>query len=236
LFWVHKLYQTNQALSRLSSELLELMVTAIEARDKYTSGHSRRVSLLAMEIARCLHLPEREVQRHGVAGLLHDVGKIHEKYASILRKSDRLTKDEWLLMQEHPADGEALVAKVSELRDILPAVRHHHERWDGGGYPDGLRGEAIPLMARVLALADTIDAMMSTRPYRRGLTRAEVRAEIAKYSGLQFDPRIATALLASKSWDTLVLPSASDTPQYGLKLVQASDAAFPRRISAPAAV
>jgi HD-GYP domain-containing protein (c-di-GMP phosphodiesterase class II) len=236
LFWVHKLYQTHHALIRLSSELLELMVTAIEARDKYTSGHSRRVSLLAMEIARCLGLPDREVQRHGVAGLLHDVGKIHEKYASILRKSDRLTKDEWLLMKEHPADGEALVAKVSELRDILPAVRHHHERWDGGGYPDGLRGEAIPMMARVLALADTIDAMTSTRPYRRGLTQDEVRAEIAKCSGLQFDPRIASAVLASDSWNTLLPPFNTDTPQYGLKLVADSARAAHRRIAAPSAV
>jgi HD-GYP domain-containing protein (c-di-GMP phosphodiesterase class II) len=219
LVWVHKLYQTNRALSRLSSELLELMVTAIEARDPYTSGHSRRVSRLAMDIARCIGIPERDVKRIGVAGLLHDVGKIHEKYASILQKPDRLTKDEWLLMKEHPSDGEALIGKVSELHDILPAVRHHHERWDGAGYPDGLRGNAIPLMARVLTFADTIDAMTSTRPYRRGLTQEEVREEIVKCSGKQFDPKIAEALLASRAWSTLIHPVEADSTRYGLRLL-----------------
>ena len=219
LVWVHKLYQTNRALGRLSSELLELMVTAIEARDPYTSGHSRRVSRLAMEIARSIGLPERDIKRIGVAGLLHDVGKIHEKYATILQKPDRLTKDEWLLMKEHPADGEALIAKVSELHDILPAVRHHHERWDGAGYPDGLRGEAIPLMARVLTFADTIDAMTSTRPYRRGLTQDEVRVEILNCAGRQFDPRIAEALLASRAWTTLIEPVDGEGARYGLRLL-----------------
>jgi HD-GYP domain-containing protein (c-di-GMP phosphodiesterase class II) len=219
LVWVHKLYQTNQALTRLSSELLEMMVTAIEARDPYTSGHSRRVSRMGMEIARSMGLPERTVARIGVAGLLHDVGKIHEKYASILQKPDRLTKDEWLLMKEHPADGEALVAKVSALHDILPAVRHHHERWDGGGYPDGLRGDAIPVMARVLTFADTIDAMTSTRPYRRGLTQQEVHDEILRCAGQQFDPTIAKTLLASPAWHTLIQPVEADTARYGLRLV-----------------
>lgn len=228
LIWVNRLYETNRALSRLSSELLELMVTALEARDPYTSGHSRRVSRMAMEIARVAGLPEREVARIGVAGLLHDVGKIHEKYASILQKPDRLTKDEWLLMKEHPVDGEALVAKVSELHDILPAVRHHHEKWDGSGYPDGLRGESIPLMARILTFADTIDAMTSTRPYRRGLTQAEVSAEIEKWSGQQFDPAIAAKLLASATWNTLIQPPESESTRYGLRLMPELDATHPR--------
>jgi HD-GYP domain-containing protein (c-di-GMP phosphodiesterase class II) len=221
LIWVNRLYKANRELARNSEELLELMVTAIEARDPYTSGHSRRVSRLAMEIARCIGLPEREVKRIGVAGLLHDVGKIHEKYASILQKPDRLTKDEWLLMKDHPSDGEALIAKVSQLHDILQAVRHHHERWDGSGYPDGLRGESIPLMARVLTFADTIDAMTSTRPYRRGLTQGEVREELLKFSGKQFDPKIASVLLASNAWATLIQPMDADVARYGLQLVPA---------------
>jgi HD-GYP domain-containing protein (c-di-GMP phosphodiesterase class II) len=220
LIWVNRLYKANRDLARNSEELLELMVTAIEARDPYTSGHSRRVSRLAMEIARSIGLPEREVKRTGVAGLLHDVGKIHEKYATILQKPDRLSKDEWLLMKEHPSDGEALIAKVSQLHDILPAVRHHHERWDGAGYPDGLQGESIPLMARVLTFADTIDAMTSTRPYRRGLTQEEVRIEILKCSGRQFDPKIADALLASRAWATLIQPEEAESARYGLRLLE----------------
>jgi HD-GYP domain-containing protein (c-di-GMP phosphodiesterase class II) len=174
-----------------------------------------------MEIAGCLGLSQHDVDRIGVAGLLHDVGKIHEKYAVILQKPDRLSKDEWLLMKEHPADGETLVRKVSALHDILPAVRHHHERWDGSGYPDGLRGNAIPLMARVMTFADTIDAMTSDRPYRRGLTQGEVRLEIEKHAGRQFDPVIAERLLKSTAWATLIQPSEPESAnvRYGLRLV-----------------
>lgn len=204
LVWVQRLYQTNRAVTRLSEELLELMVTAIEARDPYTSGHSRRVSHMAAEIARVLGLTDAEIKRVSIAGLLHDVGKIHEKYATVLQKPDRLTHDEWLLMREHPVDGEALVGKVSQLHDIQPAIRHHHERWDGSGYPDGLAGEAIPLMARILSFADTIDAMTSTRPYRRGLACGEVQQEIISCAGRQFDPTIAEKLAASDVWGRLI--------------------------------
>ncbi len=219
LIWVNRLYKANRDLTRNSEELLELMVGALEARDPYTSGHSRRVSRMAMEIARVAGLSERETERIRVAALLHDVGKIHEKYAAILQKPDRLTKDEWMLMKEHPADGEALVAKISQLHDILPAVRHHHEKWDGSGYPDGLRGESIPLLARILTFADTIDAMTSTRPYRRGLTQDEVQREIMSCAGKQFDPIIAEKLLASSTWATLIQPTDSDSTRYGLRLV-----------------
>jgi putative nucleotidyltransferase with HDIG domain len=221
LIWINRLYQTNRALQRVSHEMLELMVSAIEARDPYTSGHSRRVSRMAVEIARSIGLPERDVSRIGVAGLLHDVGKIHEKYAPILSKPDRLTQDEWMLMKEHPVDGEKLVANVSQLHDVLPAVRHHHERWDGAGYPDGLRGDAIPLMARVLAIADTIDAMTSDRSYRRGLTVDDVRREVERCAGTQFDPDIVRKLLAGPYWNALFAPDESDpTARFGLQIVK----------------
>jgi HD superfamily phosphohydrolase YqeK len=219
LIGVNRLYQANVAMQHLSRELLELMVSAIEARDPYTSGHSRRVAAMAVVIARAVELPNRDVKRIEVAGLLHDVGKIHEKYAVILRKPDRLTKDEWLLMKEHPADGEALVAKVSQLHDILPAVRHHHERWDGSGYPDGIAGEDIPFAARILTIADTIDAMTSDRPYRRALTRSEVSDELVKWAGKQFDPTIISKLLASPHWDSLFTASPATDSRFGLRLV-----------------
>lgn len=221
LIGVNRLFQTNRALQRVSHEMLELMVSAIEARDPYTSGHSRRVSRMSVEIARSIGLSEREVERIRIAGLLHDVGKIHEKYAPILSKPDRLTKDEWMLMKDHPIDGERLVANVSQLHDVLPAVRNHHERWDGAGYPDGLKGDAIPLMARVMAIADTIDAMTSDRSYRRGLTVAEVRSEVERCAGSQFDPAIVRKLLEGPHWDALFgtedsFPSA----RYGIALVK----------------
>jgi HD superfamily phosphohydrolase YqeK len=221
LIWINRLYQTNQALQRVSREMLELMVSAIEARDPYTSGHSRRVSRMGVEIARSIGLTDREVQRIEVAGLLHDVGKIHEKYAPILSKPDRLTRDEWMLMKEHPIDGEKLVSNVSQLHDVLPAVRHHHERWDGAGYPDGLKGEAIPLMARVLAIADTIDAMTSDRSYRRGMSVDEVKREVERCAGTQFDPEIVSKLLSGPYWDALFAPVDTEpSARFGLALVR----------------
>jgi HD-GYP domain-containing protein (c-di-GMP phosphodiesterase class II) len=219
LIGVNRLYQANIAMQHLSRELLELMVSAIEARDPYTSGHSRRVAAMAVVIARAVGLSNRDVKRIEVAGLLHDVGKIHEKYAAVLRKPDRLTKDEWLLMKQHPADGEALVAKVSQLHDILPAVRHHHERWDGSGYPDGIAGDVIPLAARILTIADTIDAMTSDRPYRRALTKDEVSSELVKWAGKQFDPEITAKLLASPHWDSLFTAATTEETRFGLRLV-----------------
>jgi HD-GYP domain-containing protein (c-di-GMP phosphodiesterase class II) len=220
LMWIDRLYQTNRALQRVSHEMLELMSSAIEARDPYTSGHSRRVSRMAVEIARAIGLADREVQRIAVAGLVHDVGKIHEKYAPILSKPDRLTRDEWMLMKEHPLDGEKLVRNVSQLHDVLPGVRHHHERWDGAGYPDGLKGDAIPLMARVLAIADTIDAMTSDRSYRRGLSVEEVRREVERCAGTQFDPAIVGKLLSGPYWSALFAPDeAPADARFGLKIV-----------------
>jgi HD superfamily phosphohydrolase YqeK len=219
LIGVQRLYQTNIAMQHLNRQLLEMMVSAIEARDPYTSGHSRRVAAMAVVIARALGRPAKEVERIRVAGLMHDVGKIHERYAAILQKPDKLTKDEWLLMQQHPADGEAIVSKVSQLHDILPAVRHHHEKWDGSGYPDGLKGEEIPFAARVLTVADTIDAMTSDRPYRRGLTRDEVRVELEKWTGKQFDPAIVLKLLEGPYWESLFATVETNGTRYGLTLV-----------------
>jgi HD superfamily phosphohydrolase YqeK len=223
LIFINRLYQTNRALQKVSREMLELMVSAMEARDPYTSGHSRRVSKMAIDIARAVGLSDREVDRIGVAGLLHDVGKIHEKYAPILSKPDRLSQDEWMLMKEHPLDGEKLVANVSQLHDVLPGVRNHHERWDGAGYPDGLRGENIPLMARVLAIADTIDAMTSDRSYRRGLTIDEVRKEVERCAGTQFDPTLVAKLLNGPYWDALFSPLETPEPvRFGLRVVKAA--------------
>lgn len=203
LLGLRQLYKTNRQLERVNQELLELMVKAIEARDPYTSGHSKRVSNYARLIARAMGLSSRDVERVGTAALLHDVGKIHEVYAPILRKPDKLTAEEWTIMRTHPAKSAELVATVSQLRDLVAAVRHHHESWDGSGYPDGLKGEEIPIGARVVLLADTIDAMTTDRPYRKALSEAQVRAELMKYSGKQFDPEICSRLLTSPMFGLL---------------------------------
>jgi HD-GYP domain-containing protein (c-di-GMP phosphodiesterase class II) len=200
---IRQSHRTNLELAQTNQELLELMVKSLEARDPYTSGHSRRVREFSRIIARAIGLSQREVDEVARAALLHDVGKIHEKYAPILSKADKLSPDEWALMKEHPGDGATLVATMSKLRDVVPAIRHHHENWDGTGYPDGLAGELIPMASRIIRFADTIDAMTTERPYRRPLSEAQVRAEVVRCRGTQFDPQIADRLLSSALWASL---------------------------------
>jgi HD-GYP domain-containing protein (c-di-GMP phosphodiesterase class II) len=203
-------HRINLELEATNEELLELMVKSLEARDAYTSGHSRRVQQYSLIIARAVGLTERQIRHVARASLLHDVGKIHEKYAAVLAKTDKLTPEEWGIIKEHPADGANLVSTMTRLRDIVPAIRSHHENWDGTGYPDGLAGDLIPLASRIIRFADTIDAMISERPYRAPMSEAQVRAEIVKCRGTQFDPQIADRLLSSSLWATLFPPS---TPQ-----------------------
>jgi hypothetical protein len=200
---IRQSHRTNLELEQTNQELLELMVKSLEARDPYTSGHSRRVREFSRTIARAIGLSPREIEQVSRAALLHDVGKIHEKYAPILSKAEKLSPDEWALMKEHPGDGATLVATMSKLRDVVPSIRHHHENWDGTGYPDGLAGELIPMASRIIRFADTIDAMTTERPYRRPLTEAQVRAEVVRCRGTQFDPQIADRLLSSALWASL---------------------------------
>lgn len=190
-------YQTTHQLRTTNQELLGLFVHTVEFRDPYTSGHSQRVSRYSKIIAVALDLKQKEVERIGTAALLHDVGKIHEIFAPILSKPGRLTPEERAIMELHPVKSAELVAKISELESIVPDVRHHHENWDGTGYPDQLKGRAIPLGSRIIMFADTIDAMTTDRPYRKAMGEAEVRAELIKHRGRQFDPDICDTLLAS---------------------------------------
>ena len=213
---VHKI---NLELERTNEELLELMVKSMEARDLYTSGHSRRVQHYSAVIGRAVGLSEREVSLVSRAALLHDVGKIHEKYGPILLKGESLTAEEWAVIQEHPIDGANLVSTMSRLKELAAPIRHHHENWDGTGYPDGLAGELIPLHARIIRFADTIDAMTTERPYRRPLGENEVRSEIVRCRGKQFDPQISDRLLSSPLWSQLFRRSDSVAPRTSLQIV-----------------
>ena len=192
-----QLNKVNWQLQQTNHELLQLMVAAIEARDPYTSGHSRRVARNARLIAQAIGLRDKQVERIGVAALLHDVGKIHEIFAPILSKPGRLTAEENAIMQTHPIKSEELVKTVSQLGDVVSPIRHHHENWDGTGYPDGLVGENIPMASRIIMFADTIDTMTTDRPYRAALTETQVRSEFVKLRGRQFDPGICDKLLVS---------------------------------------
>ncbi len=203
LLGARQLYKTNWQLEKTNQELLELMVAAIEARDPYTSGHSRRVADMARVISRALGLREREIERIVVAALLHDVGKIHENFGPILSKPGRLTAEEAAIMRTHPLKSQELARNVSSLKDVLPLIRHHHENWDGSGYPDGLFGASIPLGSRIIMFADTVDAMTTDRPYRAALDEKAVRKELEKFRGKQFDPKIYDALIASPRFSQL---------------------------------
>ncbi len=198
LFFVRHMYQMNLQVERVNRELLELMVKAIEARDPYTSGHSVRVSEYARQIARELGLNPKEVDQVGTAALLHDVGKIYEDFAPLLRKAGRLTPEERMLMQAHPVRSADLASTIAEFRGrVQEDIRNHHENFDGTGYPDGLVGEAIPIGARIIMIADTIDAMTTDRPYRKALGLSKALEELQKYAGRQFDPKLVE--LVSKS-------------------------------------
>jgi len=222
LLGLRQLYKVTGQLEQTNKELLELMVAAIEARDPYTSGHSRRVADKARIIAHAVGMRDRETERVVAAALLHDVGKIHEVFGPILSKPGRLTPEEQVIMRTHPIKSAELAGKVTELRDVVPLIRHHHENWDGTGYPDGLRGDTIPLGSRIIMFADTIDAMTTDRPYRAALDGPSVRKELLRFRGTQFDPSICDMLLRSPEYSKLFAQKVGDeilwpnrTPERG---------------------
>jgi HD superfamily phosphohydrolase YqeK len=195
---VRHVYAMYHQLQDNGQELLQVMVKAIEARDPYTSGHSLRVSAMSRTIAVELGLPARQIEQVETAALLHDVGKIYEEFAPLLRKEERLSAEETALMQTHASRSADLVSIISKFRGVIhQAVRHHHERWDGQGYPDGLRGNDIPLGARIILIADTIDAMTTDRPYRKRLGLEVVVAELQRCRGSQFDPELVDQVISS---------------------------------------
>lgn len=174
---------------------LRALTASIDAKDPYTCGHSERVALLAYDMALTLGLGEAAAERYRVAGLIHDVGKIGVPEA-ILCKAGKLTDDEFARIKKHPQIGFDILRDIPGLDDVRPGVLHHHERYDGRGYPHGIAGEAIPPLARVLALADTFDAMSSNRSYRAKLPRDHVLAELTRCAGGQFDPAFVAAFVA----------------------------------------
>jgi len=175
--------------------MIRALSGAIDAKDRYTQGHSQRVAMLGERLALALGYDEDLAERVRLCGILHDIGKIGIPEA-VLCKDSRLTDEEFDLIKEHPATGARMLEGIPSMCDILPGVLHHHERWDGGGYPSGLAGENIPEIARILALADTFDAMSSNRAYRAARPRDEVLAEVRRCSGSQFDPGMVEAFVA----------------------------------------
>ena len=207
----HKAFQ----LQEVSANLLKALVKAIDVRDPYTSGHSQRVSMLSRRIAESLGLSAVQTKNVETAALLHDIGKIDEIYMDILRKKGPLSKLEHRMIQSHVTIGVELLQSLSSFPEaVLGAVRHHHERVDGGGYPDGLVENEIPMGARIIKVADAVHAMLSDRPYRKALPLAVVREELLDFCGSQFDPSVVNATLSS----TILSDHADEIVESGLNV------------------
>lgn len=175
-------------------ELVEAFTALIDARHPYTKGHSDRVAAICLAISRQLNLSEKFGRFIHIAGHLHDIGKIGIPDI-ILLKPGKLTVREFVQIKAHSQIGYNILHKVKRLEEIACVIRHHHERWDGKGYPDGLQAKCIPLASRIIAVADSYDAMTSLRSYRRSLSHAEAIREMRRCSGSQFDPVIVAAFL-----------------------------------------
>src|SRR5207302_5656747 len=174
--------------------VLHSLTSAVDAKDPYTCGHSERVAVLSRRLAREMALPAQLVERIYMAGILHDVGKIGVP-ESVLHKTGKLTVEEFDQMKKHPQIGARILADIKQVQDLIPGVLYHHERYDGKGYPTGLSGENIPLMGRLICVADCFDAMTSNRTYRRALPLEVAMIEVHRCAGTQFDPAMAEAFL-----------------------------------------
>lgn len=185
----------EQQLRVLRDDLIVAFANALDAKSSWTHGHSQRVTSYALMIAEKLHVNGEDRETLRIASLLHDVGKIGT-YDVILDKPGPLTEEEWRLVKLHPGKAEEILKPIKQLQHVLPIIKYHHERIDGKGYPDGLTGAEIPLLAKILCLADSFDAMIENRPYKTGMSRTEAYGEIKDKTDTQFDAAVATAFLS----------------------------------------
>jgi putative nucleotidyltransferase with HDIG domain len=180
------------------TQTISSLAQAVDKRDKYTSGHSLRVKEIAVDIGREMRVGDQELEALEWGGLLHDVGKIGVS-DNVLLKQERLTREERMLMNMHPVFGAEIIAPVTKLAPELPIIRHHHEWYNGSGYPDRLMGDEIPKLARILHVADAFEAMTAARPYRmKPLTAEQALGELRKFAGIQFDPVVVEAFVRTK--------------------------------------
>ena len=180
-----------EELNEMARQLVDGLSEAIEKRDSYAGGHPQRVLHICMAIAKYLPLSPEDKRQLSLAAILHDIGKVGIA-DQILTKDGRLTVEELEIIREHPRIGATIVGNIKQLRPIIPGIKYHHEHYDGSGYPEGLHGEEIPLIARIIAVADTYDAIIHERSYHRGVSKGEAVAEITENTGTQFDPKIVT--------------------------------------------
>jgi len=193
--------EQNRKLERISMQIVKALSGAIDAKDTYTNGHSTRVAEYSREMASRAGLPKGVQDDIYMMGLLHDVGKIGIPDA-IINKPARLTDEEYSIIQNHPVMGAEILGNITEFPKLITGAKWHHERYDGKGYPDGISGEDIPMEARIIAVADAYDAMSSRRSYRNVLLQSQIRGEMEKGAGTQFDPVFAKIILAMIDEDT----------------------------------
>lgn len=182
-------------------DLILCIISALEARDPYTSHHSSRVAEMTETICELMGLDEEEKEIYHIAAHLHDIGKIGIR-DNVLLKEGKLNDEEWNIMKSHSEQGYNILMNAKSFEVVADVVRSHHERYDGKGYPDGLKGEDIPLGARIIAIADSIDAMISDRPYRKGMDTNVCKDQIEKNIGVMYDPAIAKKVI--EHWDELL--------------------------------
>lgn len=189
--------QLFAGIKELFLSTVKALSSAIDAKDPYTYGHSERVTQYSLEIARRLGLNSQAQEEIQLAALLHDIGKIGIP-DEVLHKPDKLSDDEFATIKTHPFQGSKIMEHVKQLSDIIPGMKHHHERFAGGGYPDGLKGEEVPLAGRIISVADAFDAMTSNRAYRQGMSTQKALLKIKEASGTQFDPKIVDVFIESQ--------------------------------------
>jgi putative two-component system response regulator len=212
LYLEEKIQQQTQKIHESFLNSIQSLALALEAKDKYTSGHSQRVADIAVAIARELSVAPEEIEKLRFAALIHDIGKIGVK-ESIINKKEDLTDEEYSYVTTHAVIGQKILAPVVEDSEILEMVRHHHERYDGKGYPDGISGELIPQGARIIAVADVYDAMTSDRPYRRAVDHETAIVELKRQANTQLDPVIVDAFIVM----------LSENPEYKLERAPAAN-------------
>ncbi len=178
----------------LNLQTIQSLALAVEAKDPYTKGHSERVGEISEHLATMMGLSAADIERVRIAGILHDIGKIGVS-ENLLLKNTKLDKIEFESIKRHPVEGQNILKPLNFLNDIIPAVYHHHERYDGSGYPDGLAGDSIPYWARIVQVADAYDAMTSDRPYRAAYSKSQAISEISRCAGTQLDPNVSHTML-----------------------------------------
>jgi len=201
-------------------DIIECLAAALEAKDLYTSGHSSRVGDMSFELGRAMGLKGSELETIHIAAHLHDIGKMGIP-ENILNKSGKLLPHEWAEIQRHPEIGCKILSKSKKLKKIAEIVLYHHERWDGRGYPHGLREDRIPLGSRIIGVTDAIDAITSVRPYRNAMSWEECREEILANKGIQFDPvAVETLEKLWKRWEVRWQESQKDNKEFKLKALR----------------